>query len=109
MLDVIHFFFEEDLNVISAESAEAKTQIRSVIYESLYEKTYKYKINSSGRKYNRAEDNLPDDGFYGEEEEEKEIIPFDPVNNFVKPYTPPTEFNPNSSLPFGRDLDPPIG
>lgn len=85
MVDVIHYFFDEDMRYASYESALMHSKLREQIYGSLYEKHYKYPIkDSAGSSASSA-----DDG--------------------VKPYVPPTEFNPESSNPFGSTLDAPIG
>jgi len=112
MLDILHFMFEEDLDCSSAEQAEAKSNARTVVYESLYNKPYKYKVKgsstgSSSNGYTYANGStIPSDGFYGG----TEITEFDPtVPKVTKPYTPPTEFNPDSSLPYGNTLDAPLG
>lgn len=89
MLDVLHFFFEEDSRYSSAEEAEAVSAVRSSLYERLYKTTYKYKFtkSKSSAKMNQSFSD-PDE---------------------VKPYIPPTDFNPNSLSPFGETLDAPIG
>lgn len=102
MLDVLHVFFEEDLMVGSKEEAEAKTKGRQVIYKSIYNRTYKYGVTDSGQSYNYS---TASDGFVGEEEDKID----DPVKPPTKPFTPATDFNPDSALPFGNNLDAPIG
>lgn len=108
MVDVLHYYFEDDLSIPSAEAAEAKSEARSVIYRTLYGSTYKYALpkSKSGRSYSASGDNLPDDGYFGD----GELSPFDPSdNNVTKPYIAPTNFNADSPLPFGRDIDAPLG
>lgn len=112
MVDVLHYLFEQDLNNSTAEQAEARSHARTVVYESLYGVPYKYKMKGSssggGSSYSTYADgsNIPSDGFYGG----TDVDEFDPtVPKTSKPYTPPTEFNPDSPLPFGRDLDAPLG
>jgi hypothetical protein len=108
MCDVLHYFMEEDLSASTAEQAEAKSEARSVIYRTLYGKTYKYAMNksSSGRNSSYSADgsSLPDDGFYGD----LDIEPFNPSENVHKSYVPPTELNEESPLPFGKVLDAPL-
>jgi hypothetical protein len=105
MLDVIHYFFEEDLLVSSSEESEAKTQIRSVLYREMYGTTYKYGVSKSGESYNYANDTLPSDGLVGSTDE---VIP-DPMQQKrpTRAYTPTTDFDADSPLPFGRVLDQP--
>ena len=83
MLDVIHFFFEEDYRFVSQEHAVISSRARTKLYKVLYDKTYSYGV---------AED---DD--------------FDSSNTGVKPYMEPTDFDPESSTPFGQTLDQPFG
>ena len=99
MVDVLHYFFEEDSRYQSGEEAESVSNLRSSVYRTMYGTTYKYPYtggssSSSGRRY---------------------ISDSDPTNfndfpsNEVKPYIPPTDFNPESSMPFGSALDSPLG
>ncbi len=89
MLDVLHYFFEEDSKYSSIEEAESVSALRTTIYGELYGTTYKYKMKSRNNPGNSTSE-------YS-----------DP--NELKPYIPPTEFNPESSNPFGSVLDAPIG
>jgi hypothetical protein len=104
MLDVVHFFFEEDLKVSSEEEAQAKSQIRSVLYRDLYKQTYKYGVKGKGQSYNYSNDTYPSDGFLGKDE----TVP-DPIKPPTKPFVPATDFNSDSPLPFGQIVDPPLG
>lgn len=101
MLDVLHYFFEEDLNVSTAEQAEARDKTRMTLYRNLYNKEYKYARpgTSGGTTYIDDEVIQP---------EEAPIEPFNPAVK-PKPYRPPTEFNPDSAKPFGSTLDAPLG
>lgn len=83
MLDVLHFFFEEDSRYSTAEEAEAVSKLRSTVYGVLYGTTYKYASTSSPGTSSSSMD--------------------------VKPYIPPTEFDPDSFQPFGSVLDSPLG
>jgi hypothetical protein len=104
MLDVVHFLFEEDLNFSSEEEAQAKSQIRSVLYRDLYKQTYKYGVKSKSQSYNYSNDTYPSDGFLGKDE----TVP-DPIKPPTKPFVPTTDFNADSPLPFGQIVDPPLG
>lgn len=118
MLDVIHYMMEDDLNLVSAEQAEARTKTRSMLYELLYSKSYKYGKVARQSSRPTTFDFEADDGFVNNPE--GGMIPFDPsrgVNDDlelkpVKPktkgYVPPTDFNPNSGSPFGKILDSPM-
>ena len=106
MLDVVHFFFEEDaLRFESGEQAEAASKFRTKLYE-LYEVKYKYAIsgsgsssaNGGGRKYVSGDAGFDfDDG-----------IP-SATNQSVKPYFPPTNFDPDTGFASGGILDGPLG
>lgn len=99
MADVLHFLLEEDMRFSSAEEAEAVGAYRTQLYLT-YGKTYKY-------------------GGSGKKQGGKSYVPKNSSNDFgfddplmasdeTKPYIPPTEFNPDSFLPFGSDLDAPL-
>jgi len=104
-LDIIHFFFEEDLFVVSSEALESRTAVRKVMYRSMYGKPYKYAHAQSSSVGTAGGASLGADNFYGED-----IAPFNPDAAPVrKPYVPPTDFSENSSLPFGKSLDAPLG
>lgn len=86
MLDVIHYFYEEDFNYSTVEQAQMSDARRIHVFESLYKTKYQYAAPKS--------DSSSSDDLDGTE---------------VKPYVPPTEFNPDSINPFGEVLDAPIG
>jgi hypothetical protein len=90
MLDVLHFFFEEDSRFVSAEEAEAVSALRSSLYKDLYGVKYRYGASKTKNNQMSAND-YPD--FLDE----------------TKPYIPPTEFDPDRADPFGGLLDAPIG
>lgn len=106
MIDVIHFLFEDDLNVPSSEVMEARSSIRKTIYESMYGEPYKYEYKSKNNVSASGKDPFDSDNFYGED-----LTPFDPSAppKPTKPYTPPTDFSEDSALPFGEVLDAPLG
>jgi hypothetical protein len=98
MLDVLHYFFEEDLRAGTQEELEAVTKVRTQVYRIMYNREYRSGIDSSGSKYNvntASGDNL---------------APFDPSapTTVKKPYIPATTFDPESPLPFGEKLDAPL-
>ena len=105
MLDVFHFFFEEDsLSSGTAEHFEAKDSLRSTVYSSLYNVEYKYKANkTSTTDFSELDDPLDDF--------DEAPVPVDPFkkSNAVKPYTPATTFDPEAAKPFGSILDAPLG
>jgi hypothetical protein len=99
MIDVLHFYFEDDLTAGSHEEALAKSESRSVIYGTLYGTTYKYKASNSGSSSQMNAGGSPVDG----------LVPFDPSEAVTKPFVPATEFDAESPLPFGQTLDAPLG
>jgi hypothetical protein len=86
MLDVLHFLYEEDLSFSTIEEARWVDVRRKHIYKELYNEDYKYLSMAN-----------PEAGTD------------DPDGVSVKPYIPPTDFNPDSMNPFGDVLDAPIG
>lgn len=106
MLDVVHYFFEEDiLRFGTSEHAEAASRVRTSIYRNMYDTEYKYEFVSSeksaqsgGRSYigDDIDDPLND------------LTPMDTKPKKLKPYIPPTDFDPDSYNPFGSVLDSPI-
>ena len=104
MLDVLHFFLEEDSTSMStAEQAEAKDSIRKSIYGTMYKTEYKYASGNT----NTGLSNL-DEPFGDDDEIPTPIDPF-AKSNSVKPYTPATNFDPDAAKPFGSALDAPLG
>lgn len=102
MLDVIHFYFEDDSRYRSQEEVQSVSHMRTSLYESMYKRNYPYKVSTSGsaagstgRKYISDSDD--------------DLKPFDPLFAETKPFVPPTDFNPDSAMPFGSVLDAPLG
>ena len=108
MLDVIHFFFEEDMHSSSSgEQAEAKDKSRSLLYSTLYGKVYKYA--SKGSNANQ----LPPD-IAADMQDYDMPVPVDPFERsqgspIVKPFIPATSVDNGSRLPFGNALEAPLG
>jgi hypothetical protein len=101
MLDVLHYFFEDDLNYSTAEQAEARDKTREAIYDELYSSSYKYSRNKSSGTYEPvAEDDA-------DALEEKMPEPFNPA---VKPkgFIAATKFDAEAPMPFGNLLDAPL-
>jgi hypothetical protein len=97
MLDVLHYFFEDDTYYSTEIAAETKNNLRVQLYESMYKKPYAYASKNSRPKSRSFDD---EDGFYEDYLSDTQA---------VKPYVPPTEFDPSSSNPFGNVLDRPVG
>lgn len=114
MLDVIHFFMEEDLvRFESGEQMEAASKTRSAIYKQFYQRTYVYGItsSSSSSRHSSGSGTYADGSLIGLPENDfLDLEPFNPeVKKAKKPYIQPTKFNPDSALPFGKDIDAPLG
>lgn len=104
MLDVLHFYMEEDFDFTTKEESDAKENLRSTISRVIYDKDYSFSDSSSSSGVNSRK--------YINKEENEELKPFNPEdpNAFSKKsYIPPTDFDENSSKPFGDVLDSPIG
>lgn len=89
MLDVLHYYFEEDTTYITQEHALYTDNRRKSLYRLFYDTEYKYGSTSESTTIKYTSDE-------GEEYTSKS-------------YVPPTEFDPESSLPFGGTLDAPLG
>ena len=107
MLDVIHYYFEQDHRYVSFEEASFKDQFRSSIFKNLYHSEYKFASDS--------DEDIPD---YTNDMSEldspmehtpEKIEPFNPRAKSVKRFIEPTNFNEDSSKPFGSILDEPLG
>lgn len=111
MLDVVHYFFEQDMLVSSSEEAESKSKMRTIIYKDLYEKTYNYQYTSSKKGYNYStasgDVGIPEGEFAVDDS--NSFKPDVPDKGPTKPFVPPTDFNPDSVNPFDGVLDPPAG
>jgi len=107
MLDVIHYFFEQDVIFVSGEQAESQSDVRSRLYKDLYNTSYKYphKTRGSGANGRNYIDPAVIDEPFVKEDLPK---PFDPRANKPKPFVPATKLNPDAADPFGGILDAPI-
>lgn len=113
-LDVVHFMFEDDLAVATGEELEAKSSIRTSLYRNMYEREYRNKIQKTNAKTNYGgSSNFYADGTpVGDLEDDlSDIEPFDTstAKKATKPFIPATDINPSSVLPFGKDIDAPLG
>lgn len=103
MLDVLHFYFEEDFGHPSAESAARNSLMRETLYTSLYEMEYKYKIESPGESKPKTYEDYED---ADDAEDYSDINVFSPS---TRPYVAPTEMKNDEKKPFGDILDSPLG
>lgn len=110
MLDVIHYMFEEDMRISSAEVSEAISKSRSILYRDFYNREYNYTVGSSNV---FPGENI--DPPLGYDTDYDDIRPVDPVRDSstirrdVKPFIPATNFDPDAVNPFGTTLDGPLG
>jgi hypothetical protein len=101
MLDVLHYFLEDDMNYGTAEQADARDAVRTQIYESMYDTTYKYGKKNTSNSFDAS--TIKD--FDGPEEKMPE--PFNPAQK-PKRYVAPTAVDADAALPFGNVLDAPL-
>lgn len=100
MLDVLHFYFEEDLRYNNAEEADAVSSVRVSLYRTMYETEYKYKVSSKKSGQGRNS--------YASGTDFDDLAPFDPETAVSKPYVPPTQFD-ASGVDSSGVLDGPLG
>ena len=108
MLDLLHFYFEEDNNYSSEEQMKSRSKVRENIYRDLYNTEYKYAVEETrqaGTSGATANFDLGDPL----EDAAGDLKPFDPLAGPPKPYIPPTKFDPDAAKPFGNILDAPLG
>lgn len=108
MLDVLHYYFEEDIDYESEDRAEARSRLRSRVYEEMYGRPYKYARKSQREATEYPEEELASDSDWLSEAEEREITPFQPKKKPTIPYSPPSNVDIGSELPFGSALDAPM-
>jgi len=105
MLDVLHYYMEEDYNFSASEQVEAKSKIRKTIYKNFYDREYKFG-NDSKPDYSNISADGTDIG--------DPLVPFDssepedPLKGPTKSYVPAMEPNVNLVKPFGDLLDSPL-
>ena len=82
MLDVVHYFLDEDMRYSTLEELKIHGHVRKTIFEGFYETEYKYSMSDDSLESNNSDS--------------------------IKPYIPPTEVDPDSHVPFGSALDSPL-
>lgn len=96
MLDVLHYLLDEDLSYISGEQAEYKSNMRVSLYRNLYEENYKYAYQTSQQS--------------SMSERSNDFAMPSSLSNEIKPYMPPTNFDPDADNPFqGALREQPLG
>jgi hypothetical protein len=112
MLDVIHYYFECDLDLSTAEQAKSRDSTRELIYSDMYGRPYKY-ANGSGNSIQPGS-KIYDEGSAGDysdgiDADDEDIKPFNPRTEKVLPNLGYTKFDPDAPKPFGNILDAPLG
>ena len=99
MLDVLHYYMEEDYNVSTQEQIDSRSNVRKVIYKNMYNREYKFPAGEKNNSSRVTASGLDLD----------DVVPVDPLKVPTKSYVPPTDFNPDLVKPFGDVLDAPLG
>ena len=105
MLDVLHYFIEEDMNYTSAEQVDGRSRGREIIYQDFYGYKYPYANQQSSSATARGGINK---NFDDPIDEEESLVPFDPLKGPTKAFVPATPVNAAMSKPFGAILDEPM-
>jgi len=110
MLDVFHFYFEEDMLAASSkEHLEVRDHVRRTLYREFYNREYQY-ASSTSSSLNASI--LDDELDFDEDAPPRPIDVEEESRAFAvppKPYVPPTPVNANSAKPFGMLIDAPLG
>ena len=105
MLDVFHYLFEDDNRFTSGEQVEGIDKMRTQLYR-LYGQTYDYGSNGSSGSQSGGRRYVSQNDF---DFDSQPIMPMDGKGQPTKSYIAPTDFNPESAMPFGNVLDAPLG
>lgn len=92
MLDVLHYLLDEDFSVTSADQIKARSHIRTTLYSNLYNRKYRYAYIENS------------DGEFISEQDMSSFPTGGARSTEVKPYIPPTYFNPDDPNPFKGSL-----
>jgi hypothetical protein len=109
MLDVLHYYFEEDFKFTTGEESDRKSMMRESLYQNLYGQDYLYSSHKSPTAQNTYESVAEQYGLEDDDDGLSEVKVFNPKSAPAAPYVPPTKFDPSSSQPFGNILDSPLG
>lgn len=104
MLDVLHYYFEEDTFYPTPQHQEARSATREHVYGVLYGTSYVYALKKQ-KPGEFIDYSLPE---YDPEDDVAPINQFSVRDTPAKPFVPATEFNEDSVLPFGNNLDAPL-
>ena len=103
MLDVIHYFFEEDIRDLNKEQIEYNNSVRDSIYKNLYEGKYKRVFAKT-----RSSNSYDFDEELSAEEKPEPVKPFNPRSKKTKDYMAPSPVFNNPDKPFGNILEEPL-
>lgn len=106
MLDVIHFFFEQDFGLPTQEASSRVSIMRETLYENMYNTKYKYAIDNQKT---ASESITYTDEDVKEANEASQLSDINPFKPATQGYTPATIVNPTSPKPFGNLVDAPLG
>jgi hypothetical protein len=104
MLDVLHYFIEEDMNYLSAEHADGRSRTREILYQDFY--GYRYPYASSNTANVSAQGGITKN--FDDPIDDEEIVAFNPLKGPTKAFVPATPVDASSRKPFGAILDEPL-
>ena len=108
MLDVIHYFFEDDYRYSNNEESIYKDEFRKSFYMQLY--SYEYRYSSEDRAPNPSYRDFDASATSSLEGVEEVIEPFNPrKKQNTKAFVEATPMVGDEIKPFGSILDGPIG
>ena len=114
MLDVLHYFLEEDLQSTTKEEAISKSENRERIYKQFYNTDYKYahkkieEFETSTQQYSTSPTQIDGYDIDASAQELSSMRAFSPKDNPAKPFVPATDFDGTAEQPFGALLDAPL-
>ncbi len=110
MLDVLHYYFEQDTAFLSEDQLRDLTRTRTRLYEMLYERSYSWGASYAAKEPKPSWIGTPKTAS-DHDYDVSGLDPFDPVTEagFThKPFIPATEAGPDPEDPFNGILDAPL-
>lgn len=118
MVDVLHYMFEDYFTFTSEEHVQSASGIRKSVWNNLYGREFRYEIKTASQEKNSRNNggmSSANDYDYSAEDDFSNLGSVDPFSprersengEEIKPYFPPTNFDPDSSTPFAG-LDGPM-
>jgi hypothetical protein len=109
MLDVVHYFLEEDFRYSTESESTYKDLFRENLFKEFYGITYHFAQKQDDYGVDQIDESIQQEELSVEPTEER-ITPFNPRATKVKEYFEPTQISDgDADSPFGNILDPPIG